>query len=185
MSHSADFAWGPMIAVLAPYAETLIPESVIPALKTFRGEHTFESSTFSPPFDLYPRNITSWLAPNISIGAESFNETVIGGPAENTKTFNPALIQWDTGIQIGFITYYATESHLLAEVAPGSLNLTYPDGTEKSVFTMLVSTFDKKRTISSLSDVQGLTVNVSGNVLSNYSIGFAGQGGGTGGSPIK
>jgi hypothetical protein len=74
------------------------------ALETFRGEHIFRSSTFSPPFDVYPRNITSWLAPNISIGAETFDENVIGGPAKNPGTFNPAVIQWDTGAGIGFIT---------------------------------------------------------------------------------
>jgi len=184
MSHAADFAWAPLIAILAPFSETLIPKSVIPALKNFSGEHNFKSSTFSPPFDLYPRNITSWLAPNISIGAETFNETVIGGPAKNQRTFNPALIQWNTGNGIGFITYYSTESHVIAEATPGSLNLTYPSGTSDSIFTLLVSPFEKKRTISSLKDIQGLTVNVTGNVVSNYTLEFAGAYGGAG-STIK
>lgn len=67
------------------------------------GEHTFTSSAFSPPFDIYPRNITSWLASNISIGAETFNETVMGGPAINPGTFNPAVIQWETGNGVGWI----------------------------------------------------------------------------------
>ena len=104
MSHSADFAYAPLLAILAEFHSTLIPSEVVDKLNTFQGEHTFTSSTFSPPFDLYPRNITAWLAPNISIGAETFNETVIGGPATNPNSFNPALIQWHTGAEVGFIT---------------------------------------------------------------------------------
>ena len=178
MSHAADFAWAPLIAILAPFSETLIPEGVIPALKKFSGEHTFKSSTFSPPFDIYPRNITSWLAPNISIGAETFNETVIGGPAKNPRTFNPALIQWQTGKGVGFITLFATESSVIAEAAPGSLNLTYPIGTTKSIFSLIVSTFAAKKTVSSLKDIQGLTVNATGSVDPKYKISFAGSYGG-------
>ena len=179
MSHAADFAWAPLIAILAPFSETLIPEGVISALKKFSGEHTFKSSTFSPPFDIYPRNITSWLAPNITIGAETFNETVVGGPATNPRTFNPALIQWQTGNGIGFITLFATESSVIAEAAPSSLNLTYPIGTNKSIFSLIVSPFEKKRTVTSLADIQGLTVNVTGSVDSNYTISWAGAFGGS------
>jgi len=103
MSHDADFATAPLFAVLSSFHSTLVPEDVVAALTTFRGEHTFTSSTFSPPYDAYPRNITAWLASNITIGAESFNETAVGGPALNTNTFNPALIQWNTGNGIGWI----------------------------------------------------------------------------------
>lgn len=103
MSHNADFATAPLFAVLSSFHSTLVPEDVVAALTTFRGEHTFASSTFSPPYDAYPRNITAWLAPNITIGAESFNETGVGGPALNTNTFNPALIQWNTGNGIGWL----------------------------------------------------------------------------------
>ena len=103
MSHNGDFAYGPLMAILGPYHNSLVPASVIDKLTTFQGEHVFESSAFSPPFDLYPRNITAWLANNISIGGETFNETVIGGPAINPGTFNPAVIQWETGTGVGFI----------------------------------------------------------------------------------
>lgn len=103
VSHVADFAYGPLFAILAEFQNSVIPKDVVEKLTNFSGEHTFTSSTFSPPFDIYPRNITAWLAPNISIGAETFNETVIGGPAKNPNTFNPAVIQWDTGNGIGFI----------------------------------------------------------------------------------
>jgi hypothetical protein len=103
MSHNADFATAPLFAILAKFHNTLVPAEVVSALKNFIGEHTFTSSTFSPPFDLYPRNITAWLAPRITIGAQTFNETVLGGPATSTNSFNPALIQWDTGNGLGWI----------------------------------------------------------------------------------
>lgn len=108
LSHVADFGYGPLFAILAEFQNSIIPEDVVEKLTKFSGEHTFTSSTFSPPFDIYPRNITAWLAPNISIGAETFNETVIGGPAINPNTFNPAVIQWDTGNGIGFINVGST-----------------------------------------------------------------------------
>jgi hypothetical protein len=104
MSHVADWAYGPQFAILSKFHSTLVPAAVLKKLNTFQGEHTFTSSAFSPPFDIYPRNITAWLAPNISIGAETFNETTIGGPAINPGTFNPAIIQWNTGDEIGYIT---------------------------------------------------------------------------------
>jgi hypothetical protein len=110
LSHIADFAYGPLFAILADFQNSLIPTHVLPKLTTFSGEHTFTSSAFSPPFDIYPRNITAWLASNISIGAESFNETVIGGPATNPDTFNPAVIQWQTGNGVGWINVISLKS---------------------------------------------------------------------------
>ena len=106
MSHSADFAYGPLLAILSPTHNALVPNDVMPSLTNFSGEHNFTSSTFSPPYDDGPRNITTWLADGISIGAESFDENVVGGPAKNQETFNPAVVQWNTGGKddIGFIS---------------------------------------------------------------------------------
>jgi hypothetical protein len=104
MSHSADFAIAPLIAILSPYHNTLVPANVTSALLTFPGTHSVSTSAFSPPYDLYPRNITAWLSNNISIGGEQFNETVIGGPSSSSSSFNPAVIQWNTGSDIGYIT---------------------------------------------------------------------------------
>ena len=97
------------MAILAPFHSTLVPEAVVQELNEFQGKHTFTSSAFSPPFDLYPRNIAAWLAPNISIGAETFNETVISGPATNLNTFDLAVIRWNTSEEIGYITAKSTE----------------------------------------------------------------------------
>lgn len=38
------------------------------------------------------------------IGAESFDEIVVGGPARSQESFNPAGIQWNTGREISFIS---------------------------------------------------------------------------------
>jgi hypothetical protein len=64
----------------------------------------FNTSAQSIPYDYSPRKVNAWLGEKISIGAESFNETVVGGPAINPSTFNSAVIQWDTGAGIGWIT---------------------------------------------------------------------------------
>lgn len=104
MSHSRDLAWGPLFAVLAKKHLDLVPKDVIPKLKTFSGEHTFTASTSYPPYDLVPRNITTWLSKELTIGAETFHENVIGGPARNQLTFNPAVVQWNTGDEISWIS---------------------------------------------------------------------------------
>ncbi|KKY19193.1 hypothetical protein UCRPC4_g04567 [Phaeomoniella chlamydospora] len=178
MSHSADFEYAPLFAILADFASTLVPANVTQRLSEFEGEHAFTSSTYSPPYDYVPRNITSWLAPNISIGSETFNETVVGGPAINPSTFNPAVIQWNTGVDIGFITLYATEAAVQALTTPWSLNITYPAGDSSSIFSFIVSTVKSKPTMSSWDDLEGLSVNVTGNVNLTYSLSFAGLNGG-------
>lgn len=178
MSHNSDFAYGPLFAILAEFHISLVPANVTSALTTFKGEHTFTSSTFSPPFDLYPRNISAWLSSNITIGAETFNETVVGGPAKNQDTFNPAVIQWNTGDGIGWMNLYATEKHVIAKAAAGSLNLTYPDGNDTSIFTLLVSTFTKKRTVTAIEDMQGADFTISGTINETYALSFAGAYGG-------
>lgn len=104
MSHAADYAWAPLFAVLADAHKSLVPEDIVSKLGTFQGEHTFKATATYPPFDTVPRNITTWLSEKLTIGAESFDEIVIGGPARNQEAFNPAVIQWDTGSQIAFIS---------------------------------------------------------------------------------
>ncbi|KAJ0165842.1 hypothetical protein CTA2_9770 [Colletotrichum tanaceti] len=184
MSHAADYAWAPLFAVLAEFHETLLPEGLVANLTTFSGERSFTASTFYPPYDLVPRNISSWLSDNLTIGAESFKENVIGGPSLNQQSFNPAVIQWNTGDEVAFISLYPTEMELDVDVAPNRLSLTYPNGTADSVFTLVVATFLKKPTVAGWADVQGLAVNVWGNVNQTYSLSFAGALGGAG-SPIR
>jgi len=180
LSHSADFAIAPMIAVLASFQSTLIPETVFPALTNFSGEHIFTSTCFSPPYDSEPRNITSWISDSITIGAESFNQSAIGGPSLSQTSFNPAVVQWDTGLEVGFISLYATEPALSVAVTPGILNLTYPLGDSSSIFTLLVSTFKSVTNVVSWADLPGVNAVVSGNVNADFSLAFTGADGGTG-----
>ncbi|KAM0419054.1 hypothetical protein ACHAPT_011993 [Fusarium lateritium] len=201
MSHMADYAWGPLFAVLADHHKDLIPKKVLSGLETF-SEHKFTGSTYYPPFDKVPRNITTWLSEKLTIGAVSFEEISLGGPAQNQGAFNPAVIQWDTGNEISFISVsaafpriseprgniqrqlYPTETGIQTKVEPGKLSLAYPHGSSASVFSLLVGTFKSKRTIAGWEDVPGLKVAVSGNVNSTFSLSFGGHYGGTD-TPIR
>lgn len=104
MSHSADFAFAPLVAVLARFHESLLPKGFTKSLTEFQGEHVFEAQAYYPPYDLVPRNISSWLGEKLTIGAESFDQTALGGGAESQEAFNPAVAQWMVGDEIGFLS---------------------------------------------------------------------------------
>lgn len=106
-SQSSDFAIAPLIAILSPFANALIDSigsNITSALSVFPGEHTVMTSAFSPPYDQYPRNISAWLADGVTIGGEQFDEIFVGGPSKNSNSFNPGVLQWNTGNAVGFIT---------------------------------------------------------------------------------
>lgn len=104
MSHMADYAFAPLMAILAEYHESILPNGTLEAITTFSGERTFTGSAYYPPYDYVQRNITTWLSENLTIGAESFDENVVGGPGQSQEAFNPAVVQWIAGSQIGFIS---------------------------------------------------------------------------------
>lgn len=183
MGHKDDFAIGPLVAILAPYHNTLVPNATVSALQTFPGTHNVSTSAFSPPWDTFPRNITAWLSSNLTIGAESFSEDVIGGPAKNPSSFNPAVVQWSRNDgSVGWLTLYAQVKELNAMASEGRLELEYPQGNKTSTFTFLVSTNSKhgKRDVSSWGDVEGANITVEGTVDLTYSVDFAGYVGGSG-----
>ncbi|KAL2886148.1 hypothetical protein HOO65_070610 [Ceratocystis lukuohia] len=184
MSHMADYAYAPLFAVLGAYHKSLLPAELIKGLSTFSGEHTFTASTYYPPYDYYPRNITTWLSENITIGAEAFNENVVGGPARSQTSFNPAVVQWKNGEEIMFISLYSTEKSMLVDVAPNKLKLTYPNGTADSIFSFIVASSPDKVTYSGWEDVPGITVTAKGNVNLTHSLDFAGTYGGAN-KPIR
>ncbi len=126
LAHADDFEYAPLIAVLAPYHDSLIPKSTIRALAS-PDEHLFHTSTFAPPRDLAVRNVTSWLSPNLTIGAESYRQDVLGGARQDPSQWNPAVIQWSRADgSVGYLTLHPSEKAVTAEVAANSLNLTYP-----------------------------------------------------------
>lgn len=184
MSHSADYAYGPCFAVLSAFHRTLVPDDVFDSLTEFSGEHTFTASTYYPPIDNVPRNITTWVSESLTIGAESFDENGLGGPAQNQEAFNPAVIQWLTGSETGFISLYPTEEALQVDVGPNTLGLSYPSGNASSIFTFVVGTFKQNRTIADWSGVVGLDVEISTNANESYSLAFGGANGGAG-DPLR
>lgn len=74
---------------------------------------------------------------------------------------------------------YATEASITAIASPGKLNITYPYGNSSSIFTLLVSPFSNKLDVTTWSDLQGLSVNISGNISPDYSLSFCGNFGGS------
>lgn len=101
MSHSPDYAWGPLVAVLADTQAKHLPDNFFDQFKKFDKEHTFTAQAYYPPYDLDTRNITTWMSEKLTIGGMSFNQTVVGGPAGTT---NPVVVQWITDDEVAFLT---------------------------------------------------------------------------------
>ncbi|TDZ13806.1 hypothetical protein Cob_v013086 [Colletotrichum orbiculare MAFF 240422] len=182
MAHADDFEYAPLIAVLAPFHDALVPEEVFAKLESFPGEHMYETAAFSPPHDAVPRNITSWLSANLTIGAESYDEDTLGGPRQDTLQWSPAVVQWARKDgSVGYIVLHGTEEAMDVEVGPGHLSLSYPRGNSSSIFTFLVSSnpIGSKRDIAGFHDVDGLDVVVDGTVDVVPAVGFCGLVGGT------
>jgi hypothetical protein len=183
MGHKNDFAISPLIAILAPFHNTLVPNETVASLLSFPGTHTVNTSAFSPPYDKYPRNITAWMSANLTIGAESFAENVVGGPAKNPSSFNPAVVQWARKDgSVGWMSLYAQVKELDAVVGEGTLELTYPAGNASSGFSFLVGTnsWGGKRDVSRWEDVEGIKVRAAGTVSANYTVTLNGMRGGAG-----
>ena len=103
MSHAADYAWAPLIAILSESAKTFLTDDFFDTLQSF-DEHTFEAQAWYPPYDLDTRNITTWLSEEITIGAMSFDQNQVGGAVGDPVSFTPAVVQWVAGDEIGFLT---------------------------------------------------------------------------------
>ncbi|KAF5525916.1 hypothetical protein CGCA056_v002025 [Colletotrichum aenigma] len=182
MAHADDFEYAPLISVLAPFHDALVPESVIQKLLSFPGEHMYETTVFSPPHDLAPRNVTAWLSDNVTIGAESYDEDTLGGPRQDSLQWSPAVIQWARNDgSIGYIVLHGTEQAMDVKVDPGRLTLTYPHGNFSSMFTFIVSSnpIGGKRDLQGFGDLDGINITTTGSVLPDPEIGFCGLVGGT------
>ncbi|KAH8771030.1 hypothetical protein F5883DRAFT_492899 [Diaporthe sp. PMI_573] len=181
-THADDFEIAPLLSALMPYHHTLIPDEVVEKLAAFPGEHTYAASALSPPWDLAQRNITSWLSENLTIGAESFDQIVVGGASINQEQWAPAVAQWlRADGSIGWFSYWATESAMQVDVQPYRLKLTYPKGNESSIFTFIIGSnpLGQKRDVVEWGDVMGLNVNVSGTVDLSHEVAFCGLAGGS------
>ena len=92
MYHQDDFAFYPLFALTMPEMLKYMPASAESSLTKFPGEHLYTAQAYSPPFDKYPRNITTWLSDNITIGAETVAEHVIGG--QPGRDVARVLVKW-------------------------------------------------------------------------------------------
>ncbi|KAJ6101718.1 hypothetical protein N7499_001348 [Penicillium canescens] len=176
MYHQDDFAFYPLFALSTPEMVKYLPAKVKTNLLKFPGEHMYTSQAYSPPFDTYPRNITTWMSKNVTIGAETIAEHVVGGPSINPSQFTPAVIQWAIDDhQIGCISHWVTESSIHAVAAPGSLKISYPNATSTNgpvSFNFLFSGLNVNNgfNVTGLEGVPGLNVKLTTNALSNYTM---------------
>lgn len=180
MAHADDFEYAPLIAVLAPFHDTFVPEHVIETLKKFPGDHLVETSAYAPPKDVAVRNITTWVSANLTHGAMSFvddnQETEL-----RSSQWNAAVIQWArSDSSVGFFTQRTTEHAMDVDVAPGYMNLSYPKGGQESTFQFLVSPnpMGARRDIFSLDDISGVEIKASGSVNATPIVTFCGLAGG-------
>lgn len=183
-THADDFEIAPLLSAILPYHQSLIPEEAKAKLATFPGEHIYKTAAYAPPADYKIRNVTTWLNDYITIGAESFDQDVVGGFSINPPNWTPAIAQWlRSDGSVGFLSWHATESALDVDVQPGTLSLSYPKGNDTSIFTFVVVSNPyapgQKRDIVGWEDVMSLSVNVSGTVDLTPEISFCGLLGGS------
>ncbi|KAL4807472.1 hypothetical protein BDV18DRAFT_102559 [Aspergillus unguis] len=165
LAHADDFEVAPVVSVLSGFHKTLLPSKILARLTSFAGEHTYHGHAYAPPADREPRNITTWVSENLTIGTFSFNQRANGGFSEDSSSFSPSVVQWArSDDSIGYLNLYPTESAMKAEVEPYGLNLTYPDGDSSTRFTFVLSTnpLGKKRDITGFGDVDGVDIEVVG-----------------------
>ncbi|KAI1872325.1 uncharacterized protein JN550_004044 [Neoarthrinium moseri] len=180
MAHADDFEYAPIIAVLAPFHDSLVPEDVKKKFRSFPGDHMVETAAFAPPGDAAVRNITSWVASNLTMGAMSFLDDPKNW--DHSSQWNAAVTQWGRfDGSVGYFTLYPTVHALDSEVGQGWMNLTYPQGNSSSKFTFVLAPnpLGAKRDMNSLDDISGLNIKVSGSVNATPAITFCGLVGGS------
>ncbi|KAI5299016.1 hypothetical protein KEM55_002675 [Ascosphaera atra] len=174
--HKDDFCLVPLIALSMPEMVKYLPEMTKNKFTQFSGEHMYHAQAISPPFDSVPRNISTWMSENITIGAETVSEAVVGGPSKNAGSFNPAVVQWAIDdYQVGCVTHYPTQSSIHAVAAPRTLNITYPNATASDapiMFNFLLSGIDNPQgfNVTGLEHLPGLNLSISTNASPNYTI---------------
>ena len=90
-AHSADFCFGPCVAILGAQA----PGDARPHLLAFQGERQVECVISDSP----RRVATAWLAPKIMIGAEDAS-----GARQGSTQFHPGVVYWRAGAdEVGWI----------------------------------------------------------------------------------
>jgi hypothetical protein len=93
-AHSADFCFGPCVAILGAQ----VPAGVQAHLLSFHGERQVEHVVSDSP----RRVATAWLAPDIMIGAEDTS-----GARQGSTQFHPGTVYWKIGAdEVGWIRLF-------------------------------------------------------------------------------
>ncbi|KAF3762472.1 hypothetical protein M406DRAFT_218542, partial [Cryphonectria parasitica EP155] len=182
-----DFANTMMTALYSSTMNQYVPADVLAEIKQFSGERSVNATAFVAAKDLVTQNLTAWLSDNITIGAVSFSQVAAGGPYTES-IYIPGAIQWHTGgldNEVGYINVYPNEASMHIVASANLLNVSLPDATAGSTIQFQVVAFADGHTFASWDDATGLLVQASGTADMNYTVGFAGSLGGTGGSPIE
>ncbi|KAJ5225608.1 hypothetical protein N7468_006833 [Penicillium chermesinum] len=176
MYHGDDFAFYPLFAMVMPEMLKYLSAESKASLVKFSEPRLYTAQAFSPPFDTYPRNITTWLSENITIGAETVAQEVIGGAAKSTSAFSPAVIQWAIDeYQIGCISHWVTESSIDAVASSNGLKISYPNATSSDAsvsFNFLFSGLSRRNgfNVTGLEGLPALDLRVKTNAFENYTI---------------
>jgi hypothetical protein len=102
--HFSDGALGPLLALISPTHDALVPASTRRALASLSGAQTWRGKAYSPPFDdVGPgaeRNYSGWVEDGLSVGGMQIREARVGGPALNNQSFSPAVVQWRAAAEV-------------------------------------------------------------------------------------
>ncbi|KAH4893965.1 hypothetical protein HBI26_103970 [Parastagonospora nodorum] len=178
------------VGILSVYLWSILGEEATfgghkesPKLASCSDQILISRQAYAPPYDLEPRNITTWVSPNLTIGGESFNQGNLGGAREDRSAWSPGVVQWKRrDNSVGWFNVWPSETAMNIDVAPNSINFTYPNGNASSTFSFIVALnpLSGKRDITSVRDLDGLDLEFSGTVdVDSPSISFCGLVGGT------
>jgi hypothetical protein len=112
--HDSDVAIIPIQMVTLPYVERALSQRARDRLCGLYADHMYTPSTISTPHDVSPREYTFWVGKGLNIGGIDFDESTVGGPAENPEQWCPGVIQWDSGAHgtgCGWLSVSVGERH--------------------------------------------------------------------------
>lgn len=97
MSHVADYAWAPLFSILSSFHSSLLPENITCRLSSFRQERTFSAQAYYPPYDLVPRNISTWLSTNLTMAPSRMRKpSLVDHPHPRHPSTQPSFSGWST-----------------------------------------------------------------------------------------
>jgi hypothetical protein len=143
-AHSADFCFGPCVAILGAQ----VPGEAQSHLLAFQGERHVERVISDSP----RRVATAWLAPDLMIGAQNSS-----GARQGSAQFHPGTVYWKIGTdEVGWIRLY----NIRPVDARASANRLDISGTGEFHFQISAPGLDAERIKASHWQLPGLEVQV-------------------------